>query len=134
MPRSKAEIQADIDRLNGELGEAVDDEVEAAGELGEVLDEAQEAHDEAVDEAADEVADEVAEAVEDAAEAVAEDSPVVDTPAEAEDDITEQVIAKLCDRFDLTPKVPVDVVVDDDTALVAETVPQPEHWSRRRIW
>lgn len=133
MARTREEIQADMDRLTAELAEADAEVSEAVEEMAEVVDEAIEAHEEATEDAADEVVDEVVEAIEEAAEEVIEESPLADEGDEpaAERDVVAEVIARLEERYDLTPRA---VVTTEEVAVEEVTTPQPEHWTRRKVW
>lgn len=124
MPRTRAEIEADLERLQAELSET-DESME------ETLDEVSE-HEEAVEDAAEEVAAEIAEAVEDAAEDAADESPLTDNAEAVEDEIAARVISILADKFNLHPVVTEEVVMADEPAVTHS--PVGEHFKYRRVF
>lgn len=137
MPRSKAEIEVDLERLNAELADAVDDVEEVIEEHEDVIEEAAEATEDAIEDAVEEVVEDVVEAVEEAAEEAAEDAPLIDEPEDAEAIVASRVIAELEQRYELTPRVAMveehhETIMHDEPA--PESAPESSHWSRRKIF
>jgi chromosome segregation ATPase len=130
VPRSRDEIQADLDRLQSELAEADETVSEVLEEESEIIEEAIEAHDEAVEEAAEDAAEAIAEAVEDAADDAAEDSPLTDEPEAVEDEVAARVIEILAEKYNLHPVVTTEVAVDDSPVIA----PVGEHFKYRKIF
>ena len=135
MPRTRAEIQADLDRLQAELESADEEVTETVDEIVEVLEEAEEVHDEVTEEAADEIVTEIVDEIEEAAETVAEESPVTDSEETAEDEVAAKVVTILAERYNLHPvsQTP-DVVVVTDEAAVETVAPVSEHWKNRKVF
>lgn len=137
MGRTKAEIEADLERLQAELAENDKEFVETLEEQSEVIEEAIVAHEEQVQEAAEEVVAEITETVEAEAETVAAGSPLTDSEEVVQDDIETRVTQILADKYGLSPVAAVEVEVSE---TVADSEPAPvvtpvsEHWKNKKVF
>jgi predicted transcriptional regulator len=129
VPRSRAEIEADLERLQSELADTDESANEVVEEISEVIEEAVEVHDDAIEEAAQEVVDEVTETIEDAAEEATDESPLTDNEDIVEDEVASKVIEILAKRYNLHPIIQEEVVAEPETIA-----PVGEHFKYRRIW
>lgn len=132
MSRSRAEIEADLERLQSELSETDESLDDTLDEIGDVVEEAIEAHTEAVEDAAEEVAEEIADAVEDAAEETVGESALTDDPDVIEDEIAARVIEILASKYNLHPVVTEEVVMADEPAITHS--PVGEHFKYRKVF